>query len=170
MTDENPTVDTVMKQNIVVKRIIDAPLALVWKAWTDPELVKRWWGPKDYTSPSAKIDLRVGGKFVFCMRAPLEQGGGDSYTAGVYKQIVPMELLEFTQGLADKDGNRIDPAQLGMPPDFPEEICTTVAFKTKSDMTEITITEYDWPVGQMMVYSLAGMHQSIDKLAETLAS
>jgi hypothetical protein len=56
-----------------------------------------------------------------------------------------------------------------MPPDFPKEIRTSVVFKAKGNMTELTITEYDWPVGQMFVYSLAGMQQSIDKLAESLA-
>jgi uncharacterized protein YndB with AHSA1/START domain len=157
------------REDLVVTRIIDAPLEMVWKAWTDPKHVMRWWGPKYYTSPSCKIDLREGGKFLFCMHAPKEQGGQDSYTAGVYQKIVPMERLVFTQSLADTDGNRIDPAQLGMPPDFPREIRTEVVFKAKGTMTELTITEYDWPVSQMYVYSLAGMHQSIDKLAASLA-
>jgi hypothetical protein len=103
------------------------------------------------------------------MRAPEDQGGQDSYTAGVFKKIVPMELLEFTQSLSDRDGNKIDPVQVGMPPDFPREIRTVIIFKAKGDMTELTITEYDWPVSQMSVYSYAGMHQSIDKLAESLA-
>ena len=163
----NPT-QNVKKQDIVITRIIDAPLEMVWKAWTEPEHVMRWWGPQYYTSPSAKIDLREGGKYVFAMRAPKEQGGQDSYTAGIYKKIVPMELLEFTQGLADKDGNPLDPAQVGMPPDFPKEIRTAVRFKPKGEMTELTITEHGWTPGQMMVYSYAGMQQSIDKLAESL--
>ena len=166
---ENRTVINAMKQNIVVKRIIDAPVELVWKAWTEPEHVMRWWGPQYYTSPSCKIDLREGGKYIFCMRAPQEQGGQDSYTAGVYTEIVPLERLAFTQGLADQDGNPIDPAQIGMPPDFPAEIRTVVTFKRiRGDMTELTVTEYDWPVSQMYVFSLAGMHQSIDKLIESL--
>ena len=101
----------IVKEDLVVKRIIDAPLELVWKAWTEPEHVMKWWGPKHYTSPSCKIDLREGGKYVFCMRAPEDQGGQEHYTAGVYKKIIPMEYLEFTQGLSDKDGNPIDPAQ-----------------------------------------------------------
>jgi uncharacterized protein YndB with AHSA1/START domain len=159
---------TVRKEDLVVTRIVDAPLEMVWKAWTDPAQVKRWWGPKHFTSPSCRIDLREGGKYIFCMRAPQEMGGGDSYTAGTYTKIVPMQRLEFTQGLADKDGNPLDPAQAGMPPDFPKEVRTSVVFKAKGDMTELTITEYDWPVGQMFVYSLAGMQQSIDKLAESL--
>jgi uncharacterized protein YndB with AHSA1/START domain len=160
----------VQKKDLVVTRFIDFPIELVWQAWTDPEQIKRWWGPKYYSSPTCKIDLRVGGKFFFCMRAPQAQGGQDMYSAGVYEEIMPLKRLEFTQGLSDKDGNRIDPAQMGMPLDFPKEIRTVVAFKAKGDMTELTITEYDWPVGQMMVYSFAGMHQSLDKLAESLAN
>ncbi len=167
MTD---AAQNVSKQDLVVTRIIDAPLELVWKAWTEPEHVMRWWGPKDYTSPSCKIDLREGGQYIFCMRAPLEQGGQDSYTAGVYQKIVPMQRLEFTQGLADKDGNPVDPAQVGMPPDFPKEIRTTILFKAKGSMTELVITQSSWPVSQMYVYALAGMHQSIDKLAASLAN
>jgi uncharacterized protein YndB with AHSA1/START domain len=159
----------IKKEDLVVTRIIDAPLELVWKAWTHPEYVKRWWGPKDYTSPACKIDLREGGKYLFTMRAPEEQGGQDSYTAGVYQKIVPMQLLEFTQSLADKDGNKIDPTVIGMPPDFPREIRTVIVFKAKGDMTELTITEYGWTMSQMYVYSYAGMQQSMDKLAVVLA-
>ncbi len=158
----------VRKEDLVITRILNAPLELVWKAWTEPERVARWWGPKYYSSPSCKIDLRVGGKYVFTMRAPADQGGQDSYTAGIYKRIVPMELLEFTQGLSDQDGDPIDPASIGMPPDFPKEIRTVVAFKAMGQFTELTVTEYGWTPGQMYVYSLAGMHQSIDKLAESL--
>jgi uncharacterized protein YndB with AHSA1/START domain len=163
------TANNARKEDLVVTRIIDAPIELVWKAWTDPEHVMRWWGPKHYTSPTSRIDLREGGEYVFCMRAPKDQGGQDSFSAGVYKKIVPMERLEFTQGLSDKDGNKIDPAQVGMPPDFPKEIRTSVVFKAKGGMTELTITEYDWPVGQMYVYSLAGLHQSLDKMAASFA-
>jgi uncharacterized protein YndB with AHSA1/START domain len=102
------------------------------------------------------------------MRAPQDQGGQDTYTTGVYQKIIPMERLEFTQSMADKDGKKIPPTQVGMPPDFPAELRMTVVFTAKGSMTEITITEYDWPVSQMYVYSLAGMHQSIDKLAASL--
>ena len=58
-----------VRQDIVVTRIIDAPVELVWRAWTDPEYVKRWWGPQGYNSPFCKIDLREGGNFVFAMQA-----------------------------------------------------------------------------------------------------
>lgn len=160
---------SLMKEDIVVSRIIDAPVEQVWKAWTDPQQVMRWWGPKHYTSPSCKIDLREGGRYVFCMRAPAEQGGQDSYTTGVYRKIVPLEYLEFTQGMSDKGGNPLEPALAGMPADFPGEVRTVVTFKPlRGDMTELTVTENDWPVSQMMVYSIAGLHQTVDKLIASL--
>lgn len=160
----------VEKRDLVITRLFDAPIERVWKAWTDPEYVMRWWGPTGFTSPSCKIDFREGGKFLFCMRAPKEfQGGQDFYTAGVYKKIVHMKLIEFSQSLADKDGNRIDPTTLGMPADFPKEIPSALAFKRVGDKTELTVTEYDWTVGQMLDMSEAGMSQCLDKLAEVLA-
>ncbi len=157
-------------EDLVVTRIIDAPLEMVWKAWTEPEHVVRWWGPKYYTSPLAKIDLREGGRYLFAMRAPADQGGQVSYAAGVYEKIVPLERLEFTQFLADQDSNAIDPTQAGMPPDFPKVQRTTVIFKRRRDMTELTITSTGWTPGQMYVYALAGWQQSIDKLSASLSS
>lgn len=165
----DPNNQPMPKQDIVVTRIVDAPVDLVWKAWTDPKYVVRWWGPQFYTAPSAKVDLREGGKFVFAMQAPPEQGGQVSYTGGTYSKVEPQKRLEFVQGLCDEEGNPIDPATIGMPPDFPAEIHTTIEFNAiRPDMTELIITEHGWSPGQMMVYSLAGMHQSMDKLRASL--
>lgn len=154
------------KIDLVVKRIIDAPVDLVWKAWTDSNHVVKWWGPEGFTSPSCIIDFREGGKYIFCMRAPAEMGGFTHYSSGVYKKIVPMERLEFTQSLSDKDGNLLEPSTAGLPSDFPKELTVVVEFKKlKCDMTEIIITEHEWAAGQMYVYSLAGLQQTIDKLS-----
>lgn len=160
----------VEKRDLVITRIFDAPVEQVWKAWTDPEYVMRWWGPTGFTSPSCKIDFREGGKFIFHMRAPKEfQGGQDFYTSGVYKKIVPLKLIEFNQGLSDKDGNRVDPTSMGMPADFPKEIPSALAFKRIGQKTELTATEYGWSVGQMREMSEAGLSQCLDKLAAVLA-
>jgi uncharacterized protein YndB with AHSA1/START domain len=164
----NKSSQSLKTQDLVVIRVFDAPVELVWKAWTDPKLVMLWWGPKDYTSPSCKIDFREGGHYLFCMRAPKEQGDQDFYSTGVYKKIVPMERLEFTQSLADKDGNIIDPSEVGMPPDFPKVVNFEIDFRDKGGSTELTIKEYDWTMGQMYEYAVAGMNQSLDKLAKSI--
>jgi uncharacterized protein YndB with AHSA1/START domain len=158
------------KQDLVITRVFDIPVELVWKAWTDPKLVMQWWGPANYISPLCEIDFREGGQYLFCMRAPKEQGGQDYYSAGVYEKIVPMERLEFTQTLADKDGNTVDPIDVGMPPDFPKEVKFVIEFNAQGDRTELTITEYDWTFGQMSKYAVIGMNQSLDKLAASIGS
>ena len=164
------TTNQTYKEDLVVVRILNAPVERVWQAWTDPKHVRRWWGPRHYTSETAIIDLRVGGRYVFGMTAPAEQGGLESFTSGIYHKIVPLERLEFTQVLSDREGKPIDPALVGLPPDFPEELYMTVVFKAIGTLTELTITEHEWAMGQMYVYSLAGMQQSIDKLAISLAA
>ena len=162
--------DSAEKRDLVVTRVFDASVERVWKAWTDPEQVMRWWGPTGFTSPSCKIDFREGGKFLFHMRAPKDfQGGQDFYTTGVYKKIVLMQLIEFSQSLADKDGNRIDPTTMGMPADFPKEIPSALAFKRVADKTELIATEYGWTVGQMRDMSESGLSECLDKLAAVLA-
>jgi len=53
---------------LFITRIFDAARELVWKAWTEPERVKRWWGPQGFTAPFCRIDLRVGGTCLYCLQ------------------------------------------------------------------------------------------------------
>ena len=152
------------KYDIDVTRLIDAPVEKVWKAWTDCDLVMRWWGPANFTSHSCEIDFRVGGKFVWHMRGPKEMNFADFYVSGTYTEIVPLELIAFIQGLSDKNGNRIDPGSIGMPPDFPREHLSTMVFKRVGSKTELTATEYGWTVGHMANMSEMGLGQTLDKL------
>ena len=60
MTDNNMT-DTTnrgRKRNVLVSRVFDAPVELVWKAWSDPEYVMQWWGPTGFTCCLAEMDFR----------------------------------------------------------------------------------------------------------------
>ena len=158
-------------RDLVVTRVFAAPIELVWKAWTEPEYVMRWWGPDYFTSPSAENDFREGGTSLVCMRAPKEFGGQDMYSTWVYQQIVPMERIEFIQNLADKDGNQIDPATLGLPPEFPRDMRTVVTFKDLGNgKTEMTVTEYNMPAAdtEMGRNAEIGLNQSLDKMATSL--
>lgn len=117
-------------KEMVITREFDARRERVWKACTDPEMVKRWWGPEGFSAPSIKIDLRVGGKYIFAMQGPpgslLEEPG---YSAGVFKEIVPNEKLVLTEYMSDKDGNMVDPAVYGMDASFPKEGFYTMLFE-----------------------------------------
>lgn len=167
MTDTSKSTE---KKDLVFTRVFDAPVQQVWNAWVEPDMVMQWWGPDAFTSPSAKMDVRQGGTSLVCMRAPKEFGGQDMYSTWTYTKIVPMREIEYLHHFADKGGNRVDPAEQGLPPDMPEEVRNLVTFKTVSDnKTKITVTEYDWPVGHMMEMSKMGMEQCLDKMGAIFA-
>jgi uncharacterized protein YndB with AHSA1/START domain len=167
---ETGTLKSGTKQNLVFTRVFDAPVEQAWKAWTDPEHVRRWWGPYGFTCPVAKIDFREGGTSLVCMRAPKEFGGQDMYNIWTYTKILPMQEIEYLLHFADKDGNRGDPVTMGLPPDMPQEVRNVVTFKAVGEnKTEMTVTEYDWAVGQMMEMSKMGMEQCLDKMAASFA-
>ncbi len=153
-----------MGKELVVTRVYDAPVELVWKTWTEPELVKLWWGPDKFTCPVAEINFYEGGISLVAMRAPAVFGGQDSFCTWEYKKIIHLQHIEFIQNLTDKSGNKTNPVALGMPADFPEDIRTVVTFKPLgSDKTEMTVTQYA-DFGQMSTFARMGMEQSLDKL------
>ena len=97
-------------KELVITREFDAPRERVWKAWTDPELLKRWWGPEQFTAPSIKIDLRVGGKYVFAMQGPPgSEWDKVMCSGGIFEQIVPNEKLVLTDYFSDENGNKLPP-------------------------------------------------------------
>ena len=163
---DHKAASSTQKSDLVVTRIFDAPVKLVWSAWTEPDQVMRWWGPNRFTCPSAKMDFREGGTSLVCMKAPKEFGGQDMYSTWHYRRNVPFELIEYIRNLADQDGNKMDPVKLGMPPDFPRDQRHIVAFESlPGDKTQITVTEYGWSPGKMMELSKLGLEQCLNKMA-----
>ena len=154
------------KHDLVVSRVFEAPIELVWKAWTDPKYVMQWWGPKGFTSPLAKIDFREGGTSLVCMRAPKEFGGQDMYNTWTYQKIVPMQRIEFILNFSDKDGNKLDPAKMGIPPGIPKDVPHIVIFKAVSESKiEMTVSEFGYTTEQAVGLSRSGLDQCLDKMA-----
>ena len=171
-SDTSPAPTTpVPKRNLVFTRVFEATIEQAWNAWTDASMVKKWWGPKGFTCPLAKMDVREGARSLVCMRAPKDFGGQDMYSTWTYTRIEPMREIEYLHHFADKDGNRVDPQVQGLPPDMPAEVRNLVTFKAVGEnKTEITVTEFDWPEGQMMEMSKMGMEQCLDKMAASLGA
>lgn len=156
-------------RNMVVNRIFDAPLDQVWKAWSDSDYVKEWWGPTGFTCPIAEMDFREGGTTLVCMRAPEEFGGFDMYNTWTYSQIKPMQRIEFVQKFADQNGNQIDPASIGIPPGVPHEVPHVITFRAlNNNQTELTVTEFGYTEDQAHDTSKMGMEQCLDKMASSL--
>ncbi len=151
-------------EDLVLTRVFDAPRKSVWKAWTDPNHFVRWWGPEGYSAPACKMDFRVGGKYLFCMRSP---EGQDYWSTGVYRDIVPMERIVLTDSFSDEKGNVVPASHYGMLEDWPLELEVTVTFEEDGEKTKMTLRHAGIPSG-MLGDCEAGWNGSFDKLAESL--
>lgn len=157
--------DKMVKQEILIQRLFDAPRELVWQAWTDPQHFMIWWGPKDYTCPYCEIDLRVGGKYLNCMRSP---SGQEYWGTGVFREIIPPERLVFTDSFADKNGNVVPATYYGMSADFPLEMLVTVTLEEQDGKTKMTLRHGELPVGADAEGTYQGWSESFDKLDESI--
>ena len=147
----------------LVERVFDAPLELVWRAWTEPEQFARWYGPTGFTVPTCEIDFRVGGRHLFGMQSPDGQG---YWSTGIYREIVPLERVVFTDSLADEHGNIV-----AMDEGAPLETTVTVTFEDLGGgKTRVTLRQDGWPNDGMAAGANAGWSQALEKLAALLAS
>jgi uncharacterized protein YndB with AHSA1/START domain len=152
--------------NMVLTRVFDAPVEQVWKAWSEADQVKKWWGPTGFTCPVADMDFREGGTSLVCMKAPAEYGGMSLYNTWRYTKIVPIERMEFVQNFSDEKGSAIAPGDVGLPAGIPYEVPHTITFKAVGDKrTEITVTEFGYADPQTVEMSKGGMEQCLDKMA-----
>lgn len=162
-----------MSNKVVIERIFEASVQRVWDAWTKPVEAAKWWGPRHFTAPHMKIDLRVGGAYLFCMHGeaglPLEMVGKDFWSTGTYKEIVPLKKLVCTDSFADQEGSIVDPQVYGMPEGAPREMEVTVTFEDLgNDTIKMIVRHVGMPAGLMQNQMVEGWNQSFDKLAESL--
>jgi uncharacterized protein YndB with AHSA1/START domain len=165
MATENTEATQAALKEVVITRVFDAPRELVWKAWTEPERFMWWWGPKDFTSPLCEIDLRVGGKFLWCMQWP---DGRRNFNTGEYREVVPVARLVYTTSFADEHGNAVPATHYGMSADIAMEMQVTVILEEVDGKTRMTLTHAGLPAGEMSDMTSAGWNESFDKLAASL--
>ena len=154
------------ERELVLSRVFDAPRALVFRAWTEPEHFVRWWGPRGFTTPVCRIDLRPGGLWHCCMRSP---DGQDIWCAGVYREIVAPERIVCTDFFADEAGNLVPPTRYGMGADWPADMLLTVTFAEQDGRTTLTVQQSVPEALARSVGAPEGWSQSFDRLAEHLA-
>lgn len=161
-----------MEEDLIVTKTFDAGVEKVWNAVTVEEKVKLWWGPNGFSAPIIKIDFKVGGKYLYCMRASPEMakmlGKTDFYSAGEYKEIVPNKKLVVTDYFSDENGNIVPATYYGMSKDFALKTTVTMTFEEKDGKTTLTIRYPGIPAGETMEQARQGWMQSLDKLAKVL--
>ena len=143
-----------LERELVITRIFDAPRSLVFKAWTDPEHLAQWWGPKGFTAPVCEIDARVGGAIRIHMRSP---DGAVYPMKGEIREIVAPERLVFTNIAVDEAGNHII------------EGLTTVTFAEEGGKTRLNLHTRGTAVVEIAVAFLQGMEQGWSQSLEKLA-
>jgi uncharacterized protein YndB with AHSA1/START domain len=132
------TLAETVSDQVVISRVFDAGRELVFRAWTQPELLQRWYAPLGCTVRFIKLDVRPGGTFHSCIQNP---DFPDCWCIGVYQEVVVPERLVFTMVVADAQGNAAEPAAVGMDPDWPRETVVTVTFVEHEGKTTVTLQQ-----------------------------
>ncbi len=150
---------------VMVSREMNAPPEAAWRAWIDPDQIRRWWGPTGFTCPSADVDFRVGGSTLVSMQAPPEYGGFVMHNLWTYTAIDEPSRIEFISTFADADGNVIERASAGIPAGVPNEVPHVVEFEAlPGNRTRVTVTEYGYTSEEARSMSEGGQEQVMDKM------
>ena len=154
-------------ERMVITRVFDAPRAVVWRAWTDPKYAMQWWGPKDFTTPVYKMDFRVGGKFLICMKSP---DGREFWNGGEYREIVPGERIVYSMYFADAEGNRVEPAAYGIEHTAVDDAYDVVTFEDLGNgQTKLTLIGNESMKDAQESGQVEGWTQILDKFAGVVA-
>lgn len=154
-------------ERMVVVRIFDSARDTVWKAWTDPAYVMQWWGPKDFTACFCEVDFRVGGKFLFCMKAP---DGQEFWTSGEYQGIDLHEKIVSSMYFSDSKGNRVSPAHYGIDYKAIDKAHDVVLFENfGTGQTRFTFLGNESMEEAIKSGQVEGMNESLNKFAAVVA-
>lgn len=121
------------EQDFVITRRFDAPRTLVFRAFTEPERLRHWWGPTGFSWVSCTMDLRTGGMLHYCMRSP---DGQDMWGKWIYREIVPPERIVFVSSFSDADGNTV---RAPFNPAWPLEVLNVLTLTEHGGKTTLTL-------------------------------
>ena len=147
--------EAVTAQEITITRVLDAPRELVWKAWTEPDQLARWWGPPGWSTPRETItaELRPGG--TFRVTSVSDEDGTEMTVVGVYREVVEPERLVFDEPAEDS---------------WHEGAVSVATFTDVGDgRTEMVVRATIHTTDEMRAQAEAGMAATFDRLAEHLA-
>jgi uncharacterized protein YndB with AHSA1/START domain len=144
------------ERELVITRIFDAPRALVFKAWTNPEMQAQWMGPRGFTSKILQSAERVGDRYRYYMRDPQ---GGDHWQQGVVREMREPELLVFTMAWANEQGQATRP-----------ETLVRLTFEELGGKTKMTLHQSGFETISARDEHRGGWNSSFDCLGEYLAT
>ena len=167
---EEASIEMPSEQTFAISRLINAPRALVFKAWTDPKHLAQWWGPDKFTVPVCEMDVRPGGSYRIVMRSP----EGEEYPLkGVYRDIIQPERLMLTENWEEHPAKWQDLLLKYGAGKASNEALDLVTFEDRSGKTLLTIkTLFDSVTVRDAMVKMGmteGWAQSLDRLEKYLA-
>ena len=142
-------------RELTLTRVLDAPRELVFRMWTDPQHVAKWWGPQGFATISLEMDPRPGGAYRASMRSP---EGAVYCRRGVYREIVPPGRLAFTFAWEDAAG------------DLGHETLVTVTFAEHGGKTLLTLHQATFESAERCDGHRLGWTSCLERFAEYLAA
>ena len=143
-------------RELVLTRLIDVPRENLYRAWTEPELLKQWFAPLPYTTPVAEMDVRPGGANLIVMRGP---DGAELPNRGVYLEVVKNERLVFTDAYA----KAWEPSQKPF-------MTVVLTFEDEGGKTRYTARARHWTVEDRQAHENMGFHQGWGLCTDQLAA
>jgi uncharacterized protein YndB with AHSA1/START domain len=147
---------------VVIERLLDAPIDLVWRMWTDPEHFAAWYGPHGAAIPVAEMDVRVGGGRLVCMEIETPNGSMQMWFTGEFRDVVECQRLVYTEAMSDETGAIVSPSDMGMPEGTPIMTTVTVELEAVGDSTRMVMTHAGIPSDSP---GAAGWAMAFDKLS-----
>jgi len=143
-------------RELVLTRLIDAPREKLFRAWTDPALLKRWFAPLPWTTPHAELDVRPGGATLVVMRGP---DGNEFPNRGVYLEVVENTRLVFTDAYTEA----WEPSQKPF-------MTVILTFEDVGGKTRYTARVRHWAVADREAHEKMGFHEGWGRCADQLAA
>jgi uncharacterized protein YndB with AHSA1/START domain len=157
MTDENAA-----QPALVIERLFDAPVELIWQMWTRPEHFKSWYGPQGAAIPVAKMDVRVGGTRFVCMEMASPQGPMRMWFTGEYREVVANHRLVYTESIADENGNILSASGTSASGSHPVTTEVRVELQDLGGRTKMVLTHIGIPADSP---GAIGWAMALDKFA-----
>lgn len=143
-------------RRLVLERVFDAPVETIWRCWTEPALLMRWFTPKPYETVACEIDLRPGGKFRTAMQGP---DGFASDETGVFLEVIANRRLVFT-----------DAYKPGWEPSEAPFMTSVIDFADEGGKTRYVATALHWTVADRKRHEEMGFHEGWGAAADQLAA
>ena len=144
------------EHELVLTRLIDAPREKLFRAWTEPELMKKWFSPAPWTTPHAEMDLRPGGASLIVMRSP---EGQDMPNPGIILEVVKNEKLVFT-----------DAYTAGWMPSAKPFMTAIITFEDEGGKTRYTARARHWTAEDKTAHEKMGFHEGWGLCTDQLAA